>query len=153
MLFRSQTVSDIQSDAAVLDQYFQTFEQIRESVLTLKTVNRFQMICQQILTVSLPDPKWRSCKSTKETIGCVNGNFLETARRFPGSFIPVRKYFGEYFSGQRLLFRRLTDKRGKKHGRLCIADGQSTVERIRPADDVRQTLTDRLRMKIGRAHV
>ena len=143
-----QTVADIRSDAEVLDQYFQTFEQIRKAALTLKTYNRCQMICQQILTVSLPDPKWRNCKSTKETIGCINGNFLETARRFPGSFIPVRKYFGEYFAGQRLLFRRLIDRRGKKQGRLCVADGQSTVERIRPSDDVRQTLTDRLRMSV-----
>lgn len=143
-----KTVADIRSDAAVLDQYFQTFEQIRDAALSLTSRNRMQMICQQILTVSLPNPEWRGCKSTKEIVGCINGNFLETARRFSSSFIPVRQYFGKYFTGQRLLFRRLIDKRGRKDGRICIADGQTTVERMRPADDVSQTLTDKLRMNV-----
>lgn len=133
----------LQSDSAVLQQYFQSFEKTRERLLSLETRNAAQLALAEHLYASLHCDEWEGCKASFDVIGTVNGKFIEIARRFPESSVPTSAAFGRMAVSRSTL-----DRKGRKGKRLSIKESQKAIARLYPAMPDRQGLREKLRFEM-----
>lgn len=130
----------LQSDSAVLQQYFQSFEKTREILLNLETRNAAQLALAEHLHASLHCDEWEGSKALFDVIGSVNGKLMEVARRFPEASVPLSAVFGRM-----QVSRSTIDRKGRKGKRLSTKESQKSISRMWPAIVDRQELRDKLR--------
>jgi len=133
----------LQSDSAILQQYFQSFEKTREKLLSLETRNAAQLALAEQLYASLHCDEWEGAKALYDVVGSVNGKLMEVARRFPDSSVPTSAAFGRM-----AVSRSTIDRKGRKGKRLSTKESQKSVSRLYPAVVDRQELREKLRSEM-----
>jgi hypothetical protein len=133
----------LQSDSAVLQQYFVAFEKTREKLLSLQTQNAAQLALAEHLYASLHCDEWEGAKALYDVIGSINGKLMEVARRFPEASVPMSAVFGRMG-----VSRSTIDRKSRKGKRLSTKESQKSVSRLYPAIVDRQELREKLRSEM-----